>query len=115
MTDSILDSTKKILGIEAEYNAFDLDIVTHINSALFTLNQLGIGPDEGFMIEDASAEWDDLLEGDMNLNAVKSYIYLRVRMLFDPPTTSFALDSMQKQVTEFEWRLNTYREGLQQL
>ncbi|QAU06721.1 virion structural protein [Gordonia phage Chikenjars] len=111
MSESILNSTKKILGIDEDYDAFDMDVILHINSALSTLNQLGLGPEEGFMIEDESAEWGDLLEDDMRLNSVKSLVYLKVRLMFDPPTTSFALTAMQEQIRELEWRLNVYREG----
>ncbi|QKY79407.1 hypothetical protein SEA_AFLAC_15 [Gordonia phage Aflac] len=111
MSESILNSTKKILGIDEDYDAFDMDVILHINSALSTLNQLGLGPEEGFMIEDESAEWGDLLEDDMRLNSVKSLVYLKVRLMFDPPSTSFALTAMQEQIRELEWRLNVYREG----
>ena len=111
MSESILESTKKILGIESDYTAFDMDIIMHINSALATLHQLGIGPEEGFMIEDASAEWGELLDDDPRLNQVKSYIYLKVRVVFDPPTTSFVLAAFEKQIQEHEWRINVYREG----
>lgn len=111
MTDSILNSTKKILGIAENYTEFDQDIILHINSVFATLNQLGLGPDEGFEIEDEDAEWAEYLANDKNLNGVRTYVYLRVRLLFDPPTTSFALESMNKQVEQFEWRLNVYREG----
>jgi hypothetical protein len=105
MTDSILESTKKILGIDAGYTAFDLDIMTHINSVFFTLHQLGIGPAEGFMIEDAEAKWVDFLGTDPRYNAVKTYVYLRVRLLFDPPTTSYLITALTEQVKELEWRL----------
>ena len=111
MADSILNSTKKILGLEADYSAFDLDILMHINTVFTTLNQIGIGPDNGFAIEDAVTTWDDFLNGDLRLNSVKTYIYLRVRMLFDPPTTSYLISAMKEQVTELEWRLNVQRES----
>ncbi|QGJ89059.1 hypothetical protein PBI_UNTOUCHABLE_14 [Gordonia phage Untouchable] len=111
MSESILNSTKKMLGIDADYDAFDMDVILHINGALSTLNQLGLGPEEGFMIEDETAEWGDLLEDDMRLNSVKSLIYLKVRLVFDPPSTSFALTAMQEQIKELEWRLSVYREG----
>lgn len=112
MSDSILDSTKKILGIDPSYTPFDLDIMTHINSVFFTLNQLGIGPAEGFMIEDSTAVWNDFVGGeDFNLNAVKTYVYLRVRLLFDPPTTGYLIDAMKQQIQELEWRLNVHREN----
>lgn len=112
MSNSILTSTKKILGIEDEYNAFDLDILTHINSVFSTLNQLGLGPVEGFMVEDALTEWSDFTNDDMRLNAIKTYVYLRVRMLFDPPTTSYHISAIKEQIQELEWRLNVEREAL---
>lgn len=110
--DSILDSTKKILGLDPEYDVFDVDIISHINSAFFTLNQLGVGPAEGFMITDNTTPWTWFSEGLSNLNAVKTYVYLRVRLLFDPPQTSFAISAMEKQIQELEWRLNVHREGV---
>lgn len=111
MEESILISTKKILGIADDYTAFDLDIITHINAAFSTLTQLGIGPADGFMIEDADPEWHDYIENDIQLNTVKSYIFLKVRQLFDPPTTSYLITAMENQIQEFEWRLNTNRES----
>jgi hypothetical protein len=110
MTDSILTSTKKILGIDEAYTAFDLDITTHINSVFSTLSQLGIGPVDGFMIVDATEVWEDFFD-DWNLNSIKSYVYLRVRLLFDPPTTSYTITAMNEQVKEMEWRMNVVREG----
>ena len=111
MVDSILTSTKKVLGVTEDYTVFDADILMHINTMFATLNQLGIGPEGGFAIEDASATWDQYTNADMNLNSVKTYIYLRVRMLFDPPGTSFLLSAMNEQIKELEWRLNVKREG----
>ena len=110
MDDSILNSVKKILGIASDYDAFDTDVIIHVNSVFSTLNQLGLGPSEGFMIEDDSAVWEDFLLGDMRLNHVKTYVYLRVRVLFDPPTTGFTLTAMQEQLKELEWRLSFFRE-----
>ena len=110
METSILTSTKKILGIAADYTVFDLDIITHINTAFSTLTQLGVGPAEGFMIEDDQAVWDDYIVDDLQYNSVKTYIYLRVRQLFDPPTTSYLIAAFQKQIEELEWRLNVHRE-----
>jgi hypothetical protein len=110
--DSILFSTKKILGMESDYTAFDLDILTHINAAFSTLNQLGVGPEDGFFVEDSTITWDDFVVPANQLNLVKTYIYLKVRFLFDPPTTSFLLDAMANQVKEYEWRLNIFREVL---
>ena len=106
MTDSILHSVKKYLGIDEAYNVFDLDIITHINSAFFTLQQLGVGPTSGFMIEDGEPTWDHFLGAKNNLLAVKSYVYLKVRLIFDPPATSFHISAIEKQIAEYEWRLN---------
>ena len=103
---SILTSTKKLLGIEADYTAFDLDIILHINSVFSTLHQIGVGPSDGFMIEDATTNWSSFTSGNATINSVKSYLYLRVRILFDPPATSFAIEAMRSQVRELEWRLN---------
>lgn len=111
MPESILDSTKKVLGIEPEATAFDIDIIMHINTAFFTLQQIGIGPASGFMITDNKTNWEDFLGPKTNFNAVKTYMYLRVRILFDPPATSFALDAINKQITELEWRLNVEAEN----
>ena len=107
---SILTSVKKVLGIADSYTAFDPDILMHINSVFATLNQLGIGPVEGFSIDDATTTWGAFLGTDKRLNSVKSYMYLKVRMMFDPPTTSFHITAMERQIAEFEWRLNVYRE-----
>lgn len=108
--ESILTSIKKLLGITEEYAHFDNDIIMHINSVFMTLNQLGIGPDDGFTITSDEATWVDFLGTSKNIEAVKSYTYLRVRMLFDPPSSSAVLDSMKRQVDEFEWRLNIQAE-----
>ena len=105
MEKSILKSTKKILGLGDDYDVFDLDVITHINAVFSTLQQLGVGPAAGFMIEDDGPTWDDFLLNDPRLNNVKTYVYLRVRLLFDPPATSFAISAMQEQIKEFEWRL----------
>jgi hypothetical protein len=112
MEDSILLSTKKILGIDASYVIFDQDILTHINAAFSVLDQLGVGPVGGFFIIDEAALWSDLnsVVPANQLNLMKTYIYLKVRMLFDPPTTSFLIEAMNKQLAEFEWRLNMFRE-----
>ena len=110
METSILTAIKKTLGIEPSYTAFDEDVLMHVNSVFSTLTQLGIGPTNGFEITDDSATWDQLLGTDLRLNAVKSYVYLRVRLLFDPPTTSYLIESMNTQRQELEWRLNAYRE-----
>lgn len=110
MEQSILTSTKKILGIAEDYTVFDLDIITHINSAFSTLTQLGVGPAVGFMIDDATAKWTDFIESDLQYNSVKSYVFLRVRQLFDPPSTSYLISAVERQIQELEWRLNVHRE-----
>lgn len=109
--DSILNSIKQVVGVEIDDDAFDVDILMFINTTFSTLNQLGIGPVNGFYLEDDSTVWSDYLGDDPNLNSVKAYIGLSVRMLFDPPATSFHLESMRKQIEELGWRLNAYREG----
>jgi len=109
--DSILDSVKKNLDIQADYDAFDGQIMMHINSAFATLNQLGIGPDEGFAIEDASATWDEFLGTDPRRNNVKMWVYLKVKVIFDPPTGSYHLiGAMEQQIQELEWRISVKRE-----
>jgi hypothetical protein len=110
LESSILITTKKILGLDFDYHAFDTDIVTHLNAAFSTLAQLGVGPAEGFFIEDDSAVWSDLTIPENQLNLVKSYVFLKVKILFDPPATSFHTESMQNQIREMEWRLNSFRE-----
>lgn len=104
--DSILISIKKLLGISAEYEPFDAEIITHINSAFSTLNQLGVGPANGFMIRDEDAVWSDFLPESMQLECVKTYMGQKVRLMFDPPDRTPVLQSLEKQVAEWEWRLN---------
>lgn len=103
--DSILISIKKMLGIEAEYTHFDPDIIMFINSILMTVNQLGIGPTTGFSITDDTAVWADLVGDRTDLEAIQMFIYLKVRMMFDPPSSSFVLEAMNRTSTETEWRL----------
>jgi len=111
--DSILNSTKKILGVSEDYLVFDLDITTHINAAFSILHQLGL-PADGFYIADATDLWSDipLDVTTSQLNLIKTYVYLKVRYLFDPPTTSFLLTAMDNQIKEYEWRLNVSRENI---
>src|SRR4051812_28909667 len=112
MEKSILKSTKKMLQIGPDDESFDLDILTHINSAFSTLHDLGVGPDAGFVVEDEYVEWDSYLADDpIKLSKVKTSVYLRVRLLFDPPTSVFLLNSIQEQLKEIEWRLSTNREA----
>ncbi len=89
-----------------------LDIITHINAIFSVLNQLGIGPDEGFFIGGDDEKWEDFQIPDIQLNLVKTYLYLRVRMLFDPPGTSYLIEAMNNQIKEYEWRLSSLREAL---
>lgn len=110
MSNSILQSTKKNLGLAENYTVFDEDVIMHINSVFSTLNQLGIGPLEGFAITDDTSVWEDFLT-DVRLNSVKSYVYLRVKLLFDPPTTSFVLEALKEQIKELEWRMHVYRDS----
>lgn len=112
METSILNSIKKILGLAPDYTVFDVDIILHINSVFTTLTQLGIGPGEGFMIEDDSATWGQFIADDVELNSVKTYVFLRIKMLFDPPQTSYLISAANDQIRELEWRLNVHREGL---
>jgi len=111
MSDSILTSTKKILGLDADYEAFDPDVIMFINSALGTLNQLGIGPEDGFSISDESATWEDFLGDDKRLDSAKQYIYLKVRVVFDPPDSGWLAASFEEQIKELGWRLNVVRES----
>lgn len=106
--DSILTSIKKLLGIEEDYTHFDTDIIMHINTVLMVLNQLGVGPAEGFIIEDSGARWTDFIPEatPIKLDAVKSFVYLKVRLLFDPPQSSTHIESINRQISEYEWRLN---------
>ena len=104
--ESILTSIKKLLGIAEEYTQFDDDIIIHINSVFLNLTQLGVGPSEGFLIEDDTATWDDFIGDSNQLQAVKSYVYLKVKLLFDPPLSSSVTESMNRMISELEWRLN---------
>lgn len=108
--DNILSSIKKLLGIPTDETAFDSDIIMHINSVFVILNQLGVGPSDGFTISDDYALWSDFIPDGQNLELVKSYMYMKVRLLFDPPTSSSVLTSMEKTISEFEWRLNVQAE-----
>ena len=103
--DSILTSIKKLLGITEEYDHFDPDIIMHINTALSTLTQLGVGPSEGFMIEDKTATWSDFISDKKEVISVKTYVYLKVKLLFDPPQSSFVIEAIKNQLSELEWRI----------
>lgn len=103
--DSILTSIKKLLGMTEEYTAFDLDLIMHINSVLMILTQIGVGPKEGFSISDAAASWSEFMPEGKSIEAVKSYVALKVRLLFDPPQSSTTMDAIKNQIAELEWRL----------
>ncbi len=104
--ESILTSIKKLLGIAEEYEHFDADIIMHINSVFSILTQLGVGPSNGFSIEDKEAKWHDFIGEDNNIEMVKSYIHLKVKLLFDPPLSSAVMEAMNQMIKELEWRLN---------
>ena len=104
--ESILTSVKKMLGIPEDYDNFDADIIMHINSVFMILTQLGVGPAEGFTIMDEDAIWSDFIQDKKTIESVKSYMYLKVRLLFDPPLSSAVFDSMNRLISELEWRLN---------
>lgn len=106
VTESILDSTKAALGIVPTYDAFDNQLIMYINTAFSTLHQLGVGPDEGFFIEDNTATWTDFLNGKRLLNMVITYVHMSVRLMFDPPANSFVTTAMKEQMKELEWRIN---------
>ena len=108
--ESILDSVKNSLGLTAEYDVFDPVIIMHINSVFSNLTQIGVGPAQGFMIEDAQATWDAFLEPDHVKNMIKGFVYAKVRLAFDPPPTSFHIAAIEKQAAEYEWRLYAYKD-----
>lgn len=113
LDDSILATEKKMLGLDVDYTPFDMDIIVHINSALMTLTQLGVGPKEGFMIAGYDETWSAFLTNNVNLEAVKTFVYLKVRMVFDPPTNSFVMDAMKRESEEIGWRLNVQAESVE--
>ena len=106
MTTSILTSIKKLLGVDEADVSFDLDIAMHINSAFFTLNQLGIGPSVGYSISNKIAIWSDFIGSAKDLEAIKTYVYLKTRLVFDPPQMGYLVEAIKSQITELEWRLN---------
>lgn len=106
MEESIFKTIKSLLGPEAEYDVFDPDILIFINGALATLTQLGIGPAEGFRITGETETWHDLLGDYKDLESVKTYIYMKVRLVFDPPSSSSVMSAYEEMCKEFEWRLN---------
>lgn len=111
MENSILVSIKKMLGIAKDYTHFDPDIIMHINTILAVLTQVGVGPEKGFRIEDNSATWNDFLSDAMNLEAVKSFVYLRVKLLFDPPLSTAVIEVMKQQAEELLCRISISAES----
>ena len=110
--DSILNSIKKLLMLDENDTSFDVDIIIHINSVLSILNQLGVGPENGFSIIDSKATWKDLLGDYPNLDTVRSFVYLKVKLLFDPPTNSAVIESINRAAGELEWRINATAEAI---
>lgn len=108
--ESILTSIKKVIGISDDYEAFDTDIIMHINSVFMILTQLGVGPSNGFSISDKTTTWEEYLGDSSNLESVKSYMSLKVKLLFDPPSGSSAMEAVNRLVNELEWRLNVETE-----
>lgn len=111
MEESILITIKKLLGITKDYKNFDIDIITHINTTFITLNQLGVGPEDGFMIEDDEATWSDFIGDNKKLNLIQTYIYLKVKQVFDPPQSSAVMEANKQTINELEWRLTVQAES----
>ena len=109
--ESILNSIKKLLGYSADNHDFDSDIIIHINSTLFTLNQLGVGTSKVFRIEDEIATWSEFLDESEDFEAVKTYVYLKVKLIFDPPLSSSVTAAMENTAKEYEFRLNVASEN----
>lgn len=114
MHESILETVKKLLGLDETYTPFDQDIIVFINSAFMTLHQLNIGPKEGFAIKDYRERWCDFVTNEVNLHGVQQYVYMKVRMVFDPPGNSFVMDALKEQCRELEWRLNVQSESVEE-
>lgn len=106
---SILNDIKKSLGIVPTYTEFDDQLIMSINSVFSTLHQLGYGPDEGYEITDETDVWSDYIEST-RMNFIKSYITMKVHVMFDPPTSSIAMESLNKAIAEYEWRINSEAE-----
>jgi hypothetical protein len=111
--ESILTSIKKLLGPSGGYTHFDTDLIMHINSIFAILTQIGVGPSKGFSIEGADAVWTDFIPNDIEtLEFVKSYMYLKVKLIFDPPLSSAVIESMKQMAGEFEWRIQVAAESV---
>ncbi len=113
--DSILTSVKKLLGLPADYEAFDPDIIMYINTVLMILAQMGVGPKEGFFISDKSATWNQFIADPVKVEAVKAYVAVKVRLLgFDVPQSSTTLDALKNTAAEMEWRLNVEHDHMEE-
>lgn len=112
MADSILNDVKQALGLAADYTPYDAEITMHINSVFGDLNQLGLGPEAGYSIVNASDEWSEFIGTEARYNGVRSYVFLKVKMLFDPPTLGYLITANEKVIEKMEWRLNVAREDI---
>ena len=108
---SILTSIKKMLGLTEEDTSFDVDIIMAINSALMALTQIGAGPETGFIITDKTAKWSDFIGDRIDLESIKSYVYLKTRLMFDPPSSSYVLEAYERHLSELGWRINVQIEN----
>lgn len=107
MDESILNSIKSMLGPDGDYDDFDGDIIIHINSALSVLTQLGVGPPKGFRVKDDTNTWGEFIPTDRDdLDSIKTYVYMKVKLIFDPPQSSAVIEAFKEQIKETEWRLN---------
>lgn len=106
MEESILRTIKPMVNVEPDYDAYDIQIITHINRALATLTQLGVGPKEGFRITGDAEKWDDFVQGRTDLESVKEYIHIRVWIVFDPPANATVMQALKEDAAELEFRLN---------
>lgn len=104
--ESILITIKRLLGVDDYCDHFDSEVITHINSALMVLNQLGVGPAGGFFITSNQEKWSDFLGENKAIESVKTYVFLKVKLIFDPPQSSAAIESINRTISELEWRLN---------
>ena len=111
MDQSILDDIKKMLGLDIDYQVFDTDVIILINSALMTLQQIGVVPKEGFMIDSSAQLWSDFVPENKILGSIKTYVYLKVKVVFDPPVNSYVMDAYNKTAEELEWRLREQMES----
>mgnify|MGYP001002636204 FL=1 len=105
MEQSILKTIKQLIGCPDDFEQFDLDLTIHINSAFATLTHLGVGPKEGYRITGVNNVWSEFEEDTQKLSLIKDYVYIKTRLLFDPPTSSSLMDSLKEQLKEMEWRL----------